>query len=52
MHEFSGAHGAMVTVVGNGHGNPSSKPWTGIYAFHIALEKIMNPYILLPAIGK
>ena len=40
----------MVIVVGNGHGDPSSKPWTRPIAFHIG--KGMNPIILPPAMGK
>ena len=43
---YGGAHGVMVIVVGNGHGD------TRLIAFHIALGKGMNPIILLPAMGK
>ena len=32
-----GACGVMVIVVGNGHGDTSSKPWPRLIAFHIAL---------------
>ena len=27
FHIVWGAHGVMASVVGNGHGNPSSNPW-------------------------
>ena len=32
-----GARGGMIIVVGNGHGDTSSKSWTRLIAFHIAL---------------
>ena len=34
---FGGARGVMVTDVGNEHSYTSSKSWTRLIAFHIAL---------------
>ena len=54
-HFWGGVRGVMVIVVGNGHGDSSSKSWTTMIAFHIALMpwgKGMNPIILPPAMGK
>ena len=37
----------------NGPGNPSSKPWTKLFAFHsYTLEKGIYPTIILPTISK
>ena len=52
---FGGARGVMVIVVGNGHGETSSKSWTRLIAFSHStntLGKNMNPIILPPAMGK
>ena len=49
------ARGVNVIVRGNGHGDTSSKSWTRLIAFHIALiilGKGINPTILPPAMGK
>ena len=56
VHTLKGdVRGVMVTVVGNGPGDRSSKPWTRLVAFNIVqipFEKGMNPVILPPARGK
>ena len=43
---LGGAHGVMVIVVGNGHGDTSSNPG------HISHSANMNPITLPPAMGK
>ena len=39
---IGGALGVTVIVVGNGHANTSSKTWTRLIAFHIALIPLRN----------
>ena len=47
-----GARGVMVIVVGNGHGDTSSKPRRDWLHCINTLGKGMNPIILPPAMGK
>ena len=42
-----GARGVIVIVVGNEHGDTSSKSWTRLIAFHIALILLGNVWIQL-----
>ena len=42
-----GARGVMVIIVGNGHGDTSSKTWTRLVAFHIALIPLGKVWIQL-----
>ena len=51
MH-FGGAHGVMVIVVGNGHGDTSSNPGRDWLHCTNTPGKGMNPIILPPAMGK
>ena len=53
-HQFGGACGVMVIVVGNGHGNTSSNLDEAdcISQSTNTLGKGMNPIILPPAMGK
>ena len=44
-YDLGGAHGIMVTVVGNGHNDPSSNPGQGSLHFHIALIPLGKVYI-------
>ena len=47
------AHGVMVIVVGNGHGNTSSNPGRDCISHSTnTLGDGMNPIILPPAMGK
>ena len=41
------ARGVMVIVEGNGHGDMSSKPWTRLIVFHIALIPLGKVWIQL-----
>ena len=51
---FGGACGAMVTIVGNGHGDMSSNPNDTDCISHSTntLRKGMNPIIPPPAMGE
>ena len=47
-----GAHGVMVIVAGNGHGDTSSNPGRDLLHSTNTLGKGMNLIILPPAMGK